>query len=74
MKYLKLFEEFSEELTTGIKIEMEHNDLYDEIRDYFEDKGEKCPWSSTYFYTKIAKAHLREIPDYYSRLKIMEKE
>lgn len=31
------------------------------------------PFSKEEFYERIAKAHLKELPDYYYRLKIMEK-
>jgi len=58
------------ELEMGVKIESEHNDIYNELKEWSSDV--KLPWSETEFYEKIAKAHLREIPDYYSRLKIME--
>jgi hypothetical protein len=58
------------ELEMGIKVESEHNDVYEYLQEKFKD----MPLTKTEFYEKIAKAHLREIPDYYSRLKIMEKE
>jgi ubiquinone/menaquinone biosynthesis C-methylase UbiE len=60
----------SKELKMGIKVESEHNDVYEYLQEKFKD----IPLTKTEFYEKIAKAHLREIPDYYSRLKIMEKE
>ena len=64
-------EEFdSKELEMGIKIESEHNDVYEYLKDHFK----YMPISKEEFYERIAKAHLREIPDYYSRLKVMEKE
>jgi hypothetical protein len=58
------------ELEMGIKIESEHNDIYD----YLLNNVRSLPLSARDFYERIAKAHLREIPDYYSRLKIIEKE
>jgi len=58
------------ELEMGIKVESEHNDVYEYLQDHFKD----MPLTKTEFYERIAKAHLKEIPDYYSRLKIMEKE
>lgn len=82
-------EEFDpKELEMGIKIESEHGDVYEELkkwaRDVFadnsvevllDDNGEAIiPWTEKEFYEKIAKAHLREIPDYYSRLTKMEKD
>lgn len=60
----------SNELDMGIKVESEHNDVYEYLKDHF---GE-MPLSKSEFYEKIAKAHLKEIPDYYSRLKVMENE
>lgn len=68
-------EEFNpKELEMGIKIESEHGDVYDEIDSYLESYNIVTPWTKEEFYEKIAKAHLREIPDYYSRLTKMEKE
>jgi hypothetical protein len=58
------------ELEMGIKIESEHNDIYDYLLNNVKD----LPLSARDFYERIAKAHLREIPDYYSRLKIIENE
>lgn len=58
------------ELEMGIKVESEHNDVYEYLQEHFKD----MPLTKTEFYERIAKAHLREIPDYYSRLKIMESE
>ena len=62
------------ELEMGIKIESEHGDVYDEIDSYLQSYNIVTPWEKEEFYEKIAKAHLREIPDYYSRLTRMEKE
>jgi len=82
-------EEFSvKELELGIKIESEHGDVYDELKNWvkktfqdesvevmLDDKGEPImPWTEKEFYEKIAKAHLKEIPDYYTRLNKMEKD
>ena len=58
------------ELEMGIKIESEHNDIYD----YLLNNVRSLPLSARDFYERIAKSHLREIPDYYSRLKIIESE
>lgn len=73
-------EEFdSKELEMGIKIESEHNDIYEELDQFLINlqnwnsiEDSLMPWTKEEFYVKIAKAHLREIPDYYTRLKIME--
>jgi hypothetical protein len=82
-------EEFRvKELELGIKIESEHGDVYDELKNWskktfqgesvevmLDDKGEPImPWTEKEFYEKIAKAHLKEIPDYYTRLNKMEKD
>lgn len=70
-------EEFDpKELEMGIKIESEHGDIYEELRDWIDENQiqQGMPWSKKDFYEKIAKAHLREMPDYYSRLTKMEKE
>jgi len=70
-------EEFDpKELEMGIKIESEHGDIYEELRDWIDENQiqQGMPWSKRELYEKIAKAHLREMPDYYSRLTKMEKE
>jgi hypothetical protein len=82
-------EEFRvKELELGIKIESEHGDVYDELKNWakktfqdesvevmLDDKGDPImPWTEKEFYEKIAKAHLKEIPDYYTRLNKMEKD
>lgn len=72
MAKFKDYTEYDKELEMGIKIEKEHNDLYNEISDYFKDRNEKCPWTAEHFYEKIAKAHIKEVPDYYTRLKLVE--
>ena len=72
MAKFKDYTEYDKELKMGIKIEKEHNDLYNEISNYFQERGEKCPWTAEHFYEKIAKAHIKEVPDYYTRLKLVE--
>lgn len=62
------------ELEMGIKIESEHGDVYEYIENYLESFNVRMPCSKGEFYEKIAKAHLREIPDYYTRLSKMEKD
>jgi len=70
--------EFDEkELEMGIKIESEHGDIYKELKEWMEKTYKEyssMPWSEKEFYEKIAKAHLREMPDYYTRLAKMESE
>lgn len=76
-------EEFDpKELEMGIKIESEHGDIYEELKKWADNIFKEndptaesiMPWTEKEFYEKIAKAHLREIPDYYNRLTKMEKD
>jgi hypothetical protein len=66
------------ELEMGIKIESEHCDIYEQLDKWLEKTYKEyyggLPWSKREFYEKIAKAHLKEIPDYYTRLTKMEKD
>lgn len=59
---------YESELEKGIKIEQEHRDLYD----FLISKLGSLPISEWEFYAMIAKAHLREIPNYYTLLDEME--
>jgi hypothetical protein len=60
------------ELDIGKKVEREHKDAYDIIKQKLSDKGIEMPLSEDDFYEMIAKAHLKEISDYYTRLRKME--
>lgn len=60
------------QLEMGIKIESEHGDIYDHLDSYLESFNVPMPWSKQEFYKKIAEAHLREMPDYYTKLNKME--
>lgn len=62
------------ELEMGIEIESEHGDIYEMLDNYLESFNIRMPWDKKEFYQKIAESHLREIPDYYTRLNKMEKE
>jgi len=53
------------EFTNGINVEFEHGSRYPETNVTNDDKSVTG---------KIAWAHLKEFPDYYTRLKKMEKE
>ena len=65
--------EFDEnQLAIGIKVETEHGDIYHELVSYLGVMGIVMPWSEKEFYEKIAKAHLKEMPDYYTRLDMVE--
>ncbi len=56
------------ELKRGIEVEKEHGD-HDKETDVFKKSDKK----SKKGFEKIAKAHLKELPDYYTRLDKMEK-
>ena len=53
-----------EQLRRGIAVEKEHHDLFEKLLRQRVSERE--------FYAAIARAHLREIPDYYDRLAVME--
>jgi len=55
----------SEQFRMGLEIELEHGAIHDDTNVTNDD---------TLLTSKIALAHLKEIPDYYSRLKKMEAE
>jgi hypothetical protein len=57
------------ELKMGIEVEKEHGD-----RNKSTDVFKKSDAKNRKRFEKIAKAHLKEIPDYYTRLKKMERE
>jgi len=69
--------EINSELEMGIKIESEHLDIYEDLEKWLKSTFKdykSMPWSKKELYEKIAKAHLKELPDYYTRLTKMEKE
>ena len=68
----KLTEETNDQLKLGKKIEAEHQDLYTFFSNFCRANGLKMPITEDRFFEKIAEAHLREIKDYYTRLKQME--
>lgn len=72
-KKLKMFEDFTNQLEMGIKVEKEHEDLYNYLKNYLKEKGIIMPLSLDQFAEKIAKDHLKELKDYYTRLMDMEK-
>ncbi|TRZ80205.1 hypothetical protein D4R86_04710 [bacterium] len=74
MKIIKVSKESKDnidpkELDMGMKVEREHMDVYNEINKIL---GEDMPWTKEEFCEKIARAHLKELKDYYTRLKKME--
>ena len=73
--FLKILKESSfekSELKAGIKIEAEHKDVYEFFKNEFQKMGRTIPITEIELYEMIAKAHLKEISDYYTRLKKME--
>ena len=54
------------QLNQGVKIEQEHKSTYDLIKRYFIENKTMPPENT--FYLSIAKDHIKEHPDYYSRL------
>lgn len=60
------------QLEIGTKIEAEHKDTFKFIKDYRKKHGEYPPEEMVY--KQIAKDHLSEFKDYYTRLIAMEKQ
>jgi len=60
-----------DQLSEGIRVEKEHKDIYDHLKKLL---GDDMPWTLDQFSENIAKAHLEEFDDYYTRLKKMEEE
>lgn len=61
-----------EALRKGAKVESEHMTTYAALKQYVT-AHKKWP-APNLFFAMIAKDHIDEIPDYYDRLAIMEKE
>jgi len=68
----KLTEETDNQLEMGISVEAEHKDLYNYFNDFCKEHGIKMPLTEERFFEYIAKAHIKEIPQYYTLLKQME--
>lgn len=60
------------ELTKGIKVESEHRDIYDAMKAHLAKYNMEMPWTEDEFFGMVAKDHLREMKDYYTRLAKME--
>lgn len=73
-KYSQYNESSDSQLEIGKKIESEHLDVYEYFQDFLDKHDLKMPLSKDELYEMIAKAHIKEIPDYYDRLTKMEKE
>jgi len=56
----------------GLEIEKEHSDALDFFKKVLKENDVEMPIPDDEFFEMIAKAHIREIPDYYTRLKKME--
>ena len=64
--------EIEKELKMGRKVESEHRDVLKFFKKLLKDAGSKMPISDSEFFDMIALAHLREMKDYYTRLKKIE--
>lgn len=70
LNYLNYREAYSKkELNLGIKEEKEHTDVYNTFAKSFDGKKRKAPLTIREFAQQIAKAHLKEDPQYYTKLK-----
>ena len=61
------------ELELGIEVEKEHLNIYKEVKSLLKKNDIEIPWTEDEFAEKIAKAHLKEMDNYYTELKKMEK-
>lgn len=73
LKVAHMYLSASSQIQKGIDVEKEHKDLYELFCKFFKKLGIKMPITKEEFYKTIAKAHLKELPDYYDRLDKMEK-
>lgn len=62
------------QLELGKKVEKEHDDVYVYFEKFLKKHDLKMPISRSEFFEMIAKAHIKELRDYYDRLKEMEDE
>ena len=70
----ELGDKLTKELQIGIEVEKEHQNLYNFFNNFCKTNKLKMPITEQRFFTIIAQAHLKEIKDYYTRLKQMESE
>ncbi len=61
-----------DELKMGVEVEKEHTDLLNKFKDFCTKNNVHMPLTDEEFFETIAKAHLREFPQYYTHLKQME--
>ena len=59
-------------LIEGIRIESEHEDLYNYFEKYLKKNKLKMPIDKVGFYKMIVKVHIKEDSKYYSKLKLIE--
>jgi hypothetical protein len=75
LNYIRTKEAYSsKELSLGKKDEKEHLDVYETFATVLKRKGLKSPMTKDQFAVSIAKAHLKEDPKYYTKLKETFKE
>jgi hypothetical protein len=70
-RYLKE-SKYSDELQKGIEVEKEHSDVYDFLEKFLKKAKIEMPFTLDEFAAMIAKSHLKEMSDYYTRLAEME--
>jgi len=79
MQFEKLYgtiinEHLFNELEDGVRIEKEHTDLLNFFKKFCAKHKLSMPIDDDGFFAMIAKAHLREFPNYYTALMKMEDE
>ena len=60
------------QLEKGKKVEKEHDDVYKYFEKFLKKNDLEMPLSRSDFFEMIAKSHIKELRDYYDRLKKME--
>jgi len=63
---------YSEELQKGIKVEKEHSDVYKFFEKFLKEKNVEMPITLDEFAEMVAKAHIKEMSDYYTKLAKIE--
>lgn len=62
-----------DQLEMGKEVEKEHDDVYDFISQHLKKRDVDMPVSRNKFYEMIAESHIKELPNYYTKLKEMER-
>jgi rubrerythrin len=65
--YLKTASE-EDQLEKGIEVEKEHTDVYELMEDFLKKHDLKMPLTRKEFFEMVAKAHIKEVKDYYDKL------